>query len=69
MRYRVDYSKIKFISTHGHVISSIYEIKPRKFKISNMSKPWNSVCIIILGFYGDVRKKPKLNFLVFTFIR
>ena len=23
MRYRVDYSKIKFISTRGHVISSI----------------------------------------------
>ena len=24
MRYRVDHSKIKFISTRGHVISSIY---------------------------------------------
>ena len=25
VRYRVDHSKIKFISTRGHVISSIYE--------------------------------------------
>ena len=24
VRYRVDYSKIKFISTRGHVISSMY---------------------------------------------
>ena len=26
VRYRVDHSKIKFISTRGHVISSIYVI-------------------------------------------
>ena len=28
----------------------LYEIKPRKFKISNISKPWISVCIIIAKF-------------------
>ena len=26
VRYRVEHSKIKFISTHGHVISSIYDL-------------------------------------------
>ena len=27
VRYRVDHSKIKFISTRGHVISSIYNLR------------------------------------------
>ena len=27
-----------------------YEMKPRKCKISNISKPWISVCIVIAKF-------------------
>ena len=32
VRYRVDHSKIKFISTRGHVISSIYSLSPESLR-------------------------------------
>ena len=35
VRYRVEHSKIKFISTRGHVISSIYYIKVSGIASSN----------------------------------
>ena len=48
VRYRVDHSKIKFISTRGHVISSIYLVlksiegnwrtRNRKFRISSWGR-------------------------------
>ena len=36
VRYRVEHSKIKFISTRGHVISSIYLVK---FNVCLVTKP------------------------------
>jgi len=44
VRYRVDHSKVKFISTHGHVISSIY-------LIFFMIVSFNSWCDVCNGFY------------------
>ena len=41
VRYRVDHEKIKFISTRGHVISSMYLIIYRTYHISCLMAVYN----------------------------
>jgi len=40
--YQVDHSKIKFISTRGHVISSIYQTKGVVLKETVVQHHWGS---------------------------
>ena len=48
--YRVDHSKIKFISTRGHVISSIY-YQPKK--VQRKRKKKSLIQLLVDSLYGD----------------
>ena len=56
-RYRVDHSKIKFISTRGYVISSIYLVE-HKYKLLNTSGQLVEFCNLWLTRY--IQRKVKL---------
>ena len=59
VRYRVDHSKIKFISTRGHVISSMYPL-PRVCKrmLSFSTKSW-ACCRYSLKYKMELSQIPK----------